>query len=548
MGVFNILSTLLVLASTVTTAFSGTVLIYGPTSPSSQEENAVIAAGHTPVTVSASDWAGLTAADFAAARAVVFGDPWCSTSESVINGVPTTNNPLWGPLITGNVIVIGTDEVLHNKPAVTNAGIAFVTDTPGKTGLYVSLSCYFHGAAAYTPLPLLSTLGSGFFTVRGVPGCYNNAHIVAVHPALAGITDATLSGWGCSVHQAFDSYPADFVPLAIAASVSGAGSLSFADGSFGVPYIIARGEAVAPIKCGDGVLDATEECDDSNVVGGDGCNVQCKLEVCGNGILDAGESCDDGNTSNGDGCTHDCHIQPPCGDGVVDAGEQCDDENVDEQDGCDSECRLECGNGVLDAGEECDSSTDCDSSCHFACGNGILDAGEQCDDKNTYCGDGCDHACRLECGNGVVTCGESCDDGNFVDGDGCESDCTLTPTPAPTPAPTLRGDTCIPLYFRCLDEKVFQKCDGPIPGTDYGFWAAPISCPDSRVCLANDAADPCVVGVPSGSGNCAVDWDCQHGTCTTGVCSCSTGWCTDSAGICTSPATWDWSVSGYVCT
>ena len=47
-----------------------------------------------------------------------------------------------------------------------------------------------------------------------------------------------------------------------------------------------------------------------------------------------------------------------CGDGTVDPGEQCDDGNLVNGDGCDANCQseepAECGNGVLEGGEECD--------------------------------------------------------------------------------------------------------------------------------------------------------------------------------------------------
>jgi cysteine-rich repeat protein len=33
--------------------------------------------------------------------------------------------------------------------------------------------------------------------------------------------------------------------------------------------------------------------------------------VCGNGKLEAGEECDDGNTVSGDGCSCTCTIEPP---------------------------------------------------------------------------------------------------------------------------------------------------------------------------------------------------------------------------------------------
>lgn len=34
------------------------------------------------------------------------------------------------------------------------------------------------------------------------------------------------------------------------------------------------------VKCGDGTLDAGEECDDSNRDDNDGCTFECKLEKC----------------------------------------------------------------------------------------------------------------------------------------------------------------------------------------------------------------------------------------------------------------------------
>jgi len=33
--------------------------------------------------------------------------------------------------------------------------------------------------------------------------------------------------------------------------------------------------------------------------------------VCGNGTLDAGEQCDDGNTADGDGCSATCQLEGP---------------------------------------------------------------------------------------------------------------------------------------------------------------------------------------------------------------------------------------------
>jgi cysteine-rich repeat protein len=49
-------------------------------------------------------------------------------------------------------------------------------------------------------------------------------------------------------------------------------------------------------RCGDGEVRAeVEECDDGNTDPDDGCSAACAIERCGNGVVDAGEVCDDGN-------------------------------------------------------------------------------------------------------------------------------------------------------------------------------------------------------------------------------------------------------------
>lgn len=48
----------------------------------------------------------------------------------------------------------------------------------------------------------------------------------------------------------------------------------------------------------------------------------CPKPFCGNGQLEADEECDDGNNFDGDGCQANC-LLPACGDGVQDPGELC---------------------------------------------------------------------------------------------------------------------------------------------------------------------------------------------------------------------------------
>ncbi len=69
------------------------------------------------------------------------------------------------------------------------------------------------------------------------------------------------------------------------------------------------GAALLPPGCGDGVVDAGEQCDDgpaNSDVDPNRCRTDCALPRCGDGVVDDGESCDDGNTAGADGCAFDC--------------------------------------------------------------------------------------------------------------------------------------------------------------------------------------------------------------------------------------------------
>jgi len=94
--------------------------------------------------------------------------------------------------------------------------------------------------------------------------------------------------------------------------------------------------------CGDGSLDlGCEQCDDGNLVDGDGCDGNCTFTGCGNAVVTAGEICDDGNDVDGDGCDSNCTVTA-CGNAIVSSGEQCDDGNLIDRDGCSATCALDC--------------------------------------------------------------------------------------------------------------------------------------------------------------------------------------------------------------
>jgi cysteine-rich repeat protein len=103
-------------------------------------------------------------------------------------------------------------------------------------------------------------------------------------------------------------------------------------------------------SCGNGVVDADEQCDDgaANGTPNDRCDAKCHLvrpptgpggsePVCGNGDLESGEQCDDGNTDDGDGCSSTCQLESPL---------TCDPSLCDHAD-CDAKTRFKVLNCIL---------------------------------------------------------------------------------------------------------------------------------------------------------------------------------------------------------
>jgi len=231
-------------------------LIFGPTvsgSPSLEQQD-LQSQGWTVTVATAATWDAMTASQFAAYQLLVFGDPTCSESPS-IQAPAVANEATWAPLVNGNVIVIGTDPVLHNAVGAAGAGVlvshalAYAGAQSGRTGLYDDLSCFYWGSSSETRSPLLDGIEAGF-GMYGESQCAATIHVVASAQQLIGITDADLSNWSCSVHEYFGNWPSDFVPYAIDTAASAVVASGICpnppyqppDGTAGgCPYIVGRG-------------------------------------------------------------------------------------------------------------------------------------------------------------------------------------------------------------------------------------------------------------------------------------------------------------------
>ncbi|MFH2007106.1 MAG: DUF4215 domain-containing protein [bacterium] len=391
--------------------------------------------------------------------------------------------------------------------------------------------------------------------------------------------------------------------------------------------------------CGNNAQDPGEQCDGADLDGqtceslgqgyvggtlacGADCTfntAQCELPTCGNGVLDAGEQCDgillngaQCNTVGGyiggtllclPSCSFDLSgcIPISCGDGIVSPGEACDDGNQVGGDGCNILCNVEsgwdcsgepsqctpfCGNNQLDPGEQCDGAflggqtcqglgydlgtLACSAGCTyntsgcstFSCGDGMVTGLEQCDGANlngqtcqtvgSYVGGTllCLPSCAfnlsgcipIQCGDGILSAGEQCDDGDTTNGDGCNAACQVE-----------SGWSCAGEPSNCtllcgnsqLDAG--EQCDGALLGgqtcVGLGYVGGTLLC--TAGCTYNVSsciAPACGDGIISAGEGCD-DNNTGSGDGCNAACQVEGGWsCSGAPSICTllcGNATWD---------
>lgn len=221
-------------------------------------------------------------------------------------------------------------------------------------------------------------------------------------------------------------------------------------GTAGCPLKASSSSSVALLTCGNGYLEAGEECDLGQTKNGfSNCTKQCKLLFCGDGLISPAtkEECEPESEevyaldpATGELIIEVRYLAPTC-------GAICTVPTCDAQGNCSGGCKRNflpaCTNSSSSAATQLAQNTSSASSTGAVvapvpasstpavattpvsvCGNGVIDGGEQCDDGNTINEDACTNACRIAiCGDQVVQLWEQCDDGNRIDADACSNTC-----------------------------------------------------------------------------------------------------------------------------
>jgi cysteine-rich repeat protein len=281
-------------------------------------------------------------------------------------------------------------------------------------------------------------------------------------------------------------------------------------------------------SCGDGVIDAGEECDDSNLSSGDGCNGGCQVETCyscsGEPSVCApatdGTSCDDTVFCNGmDTCSSGActHAGDPCT-----AGGEC-------QNGCNETldlCVSTAGESCTEDGNDCtfDQCNGAGSCTHppkffLPCDDGLFCNGDdQC--LNGSCSLHNGNPCSIDCQQGCDELGATCfastagvqcfDDGEFCTNDECNGSGSCVHPPKPL------GTVCADDASVCT----LDQCDGtgvcnhpPLPnGTSCPSDANPCTLDQ---CIAGGCAhSPGPDGLSCDDANACTQTDsCQAGAC-----------------------------------
>jgi hypothetical protein len=198
---------------------------------SSPEATLATAKGFAVTVVDDATWGAMTATQFSDYQLIIIGDPTCSSIPPVVSQnaaalADAVMDRVGSNTRVGNRVLIGTDPVYHYSGRGENLisrGIDFAGALENASGLFMTFTCFDpdHDGngkpdAQDKLLPLLTADPAAVWSQNQGPPCGGSVSLISNAAQFAGLTTAHLQGWGCSVHETFPTYPADWAPLAVA--------------------------------------------------------------------------------------------------------------------------------------------------------------------------------------------------------------------------------------------------------------------------------------------------------------------------------------------
>jgi DNA-binding beta-propeller fold protein YncE len=276
-------------------------------------------------------------------------------------------------------------------------------------------------------------------------------------------------------------------------------------------------------RCGDGFVDAGEQCDDANTADGDCCSSVCEAIAAGTPCAGDGNDCTDDQCDGAGACAHAsntapcddgawCTVDDACGGGTCQgtprdcgaAGDQCND-GVCDEDADDCRPVAKADETPCDDGDACTQTDTCTAGACTGADPVVCAASNSCHDAGS-----CDPGTGI-CSNPAKADGEAC-----TDGDAC------------TQTDTCLDGTCIgsdPVECSALDQcHEAGTCDPATGVCSNPAKADGTPCDDTSACTQTDT--------------------CTAGSCTgadpivcTALDQCHTaGTCDPASGVCSNPA------------
>lgn len=306
---------------------------------------------------------------------------------------------------------------------------------PPTTGTFIDVACSYRHCCAVDDTGTAQCWGANGDGQGDVPAEENFTSIRTGEFHTCGLTqDARLVCWGASAKGQSEDPEGSFV------SISAGWATNCAFRTDGTAHC--WGEATShqlttpptdvmlPEVCGDDLLVGTEECDDGNTVGGDGCRSNCTIERCGDGVLDDNEECEDTGAGFGACCSEVCTFRSSGSEcravaGACDLAETC----TGASDTCPADAKstgiCRAAAGACDVAEICDGVADhCPDDAVLSVGTtcralaGECDLAEVCDGSSATCPIDSKSTAICRGSAGFCDVAESCDGMN----DSCPAD------------------------------------------------------------------------------------------------------------------------------